>query len=158
MVRHYCRVFNLKFRKNSSFLHHILEDYNIFLHKGFIYFFGVLRRFQHCTGHITMGSWKGRGNLYIQFIRVLYCKLPTNGKQLPAFPLEAVPGTEPQLQRWEARVLPLCHRGPSCIKEALLFLRSLKNRKLLKISKKKFCSNFIEFPKDVLTFDGQQNK
>ena len=31
-----------------------------------------------------MGSWKGRGNQYIQFIRVLYCKLPTNGKQLPA--------------------------------------------------------------------------
>ena len=38
------------------------------------------------TGHITMGSWKGRGNQYIQFVRVLYCKLPTNGKQLPAFP------------------------------------------------------------------------
>ena len=52
------------------------------------------------------GSWKG-----IQFVRVLYCKEPTNGKQLPAFPLEAVPGTEPQPQRWEARVLPLCHRG-----------------------------------------------
>ena len=49
-----------------------------------------------------MGSW----NQYIQFIRVLYCKLPTNGKQLPAFPLEAIPGTEPRPQRWEARVLP----------------------------------------------------
>ena len=54
-----------------------------------------------------MGSWKGRGNQYIQFIRVLYCKLPTNGKQLPDFPLEAVPGTEPRPQRWEVRVLPL---------------------------------------------------
>ena len=59
-----------------------------------------------------MGSWKGRGNQYIQFVRVLCCKLPTNGKQLPAFPLEAVPGTEPRPQSWEARVLPLCHRGP----------------------------------------------
>ena len=76
------------------------------------YLFGVLRRFQHCTGHITTGSWKGRGNQYIQFVRVLYCKLPTNGKQLPAFPLEAVLGIEPRPQRWEARVLPLCHRGP----------------------------------------------
>ena len=28
----------------------------------------------------------------LQFVRVLYYKLPTNGKQLPAFPLEAVPG------------------------------------------------------------------
>ena len=78
----------------------------------FIYLFGVLRRFQHCTGHITTGSWKGRGNQYIQFARALYCKLPTNGKQLPAFPLEAVPGIDPQPQRWEARVLPLCHHGP----------------------------------------------
>ena len=42
-----------------------------------------------------MGSWKRRGNQYIQFVRALYCKLPTNGKQLPAFPLEAVPGTKP---------------------------------------------------------------
>ena len=56
---------------------------------------GVLRRFQHCTGHITTGSWKGRGNQYIEFARVVYCKLPTNGKQLPAFPLKAVTGIEP---------------------------------------------------------------
>ena len=69
--------------------------------------FEVLHRFQHCTGHITTGSWKGRGNQYIQFVRVLYCKLLTNGKQLPAFPHEAVPGIEPWPQRWEARVLPL---------------------------------------------------
>ena len=55
-----------------------------------------------------MGIWKGRGNQYIQLVKVLYCKLPTNGKQLPAFPLEAVPGTEPRPQRWEVRVLPLC--------------------------------------------------
>ena len=68
----------------------------------FIHLFGVLHRFQHCTGHITMGSWKGRGNQYIQFVRVLYCKLLTNGKQLSAFPLEAMPGTEPRPQRWEA--------------------------------------------------------
>ena len=76
------------------------------------YLFGVLRCFQHCTGHITTGSWKGRGNQYIQFVRLLYCKLPTNSKQLPAFPLEGVPGTKTWPQRWEARVLPLCHHGP----------------------------------------------
>ena len=88
----------------------LYEPYFLFI--LFIYLFGVLRRFQHCTGHNPTGSWKGRGNQYIQFVRVLYCKLPANGKQLPAFPLEAVPGTEPQPQRWEARVLPLCHCGP----------------------------------------------
>ena len=60
--------------------------------------FGVLRRFQHCTGHITTGSWKGRGNQYIEFTRVVYCKLPTNGKQLPAFPLEPMRGSNPGLR------------------------------------------------------------
>ena len=84
----------------------------IFEKEQFIYLFGVLRRFQHCTGHITTGSWKGRGNQYIEFARVVYCKLPTNGKQLPAFPHKAFTGIEPRPQRWEARVLPLCHRGP----------------------------------------------
>ena len=44
-----------------------------------------------------------------------YCKLSTNGKQLPAFPHEAVPGIEPRPQRWEARVLTLCHRGPMIV-------------------------------------------
>ena len=82
-----------------------------------IYLFGVLSRFQHCTGHITMGSWMGRGNQYIQLVKVLYCKLLTNGKQLPAFPLEVGPGTKPQPQRWEARVLPLCHCGPRSVFE-----------------------------------------
>ena len=77
-----------------------------------IHLFGVLCRFQHCTGHITTGSWKGRGKQYIEFARVLYCKLPTNIKQLPAFPHKALTGIEPRPQRWEVRVLPLCHRGP----------------------------------------------
>ena len=58
----------------------------------FIYLFGVLHCFQHCTGHITTGSWGGRGNQYIQFVRVLYCKLPTNSKQLPAFLLKGPDG------------------------------------------------------------------
>ena len=78
----------------------------------FIYLFGVLHRFQHSKGNITTGSWKGRGNQYVQLVTVLYCKLPTNGKQLPAFPLEVGPGTEHRPQRWEARVLSLCHRAP----------------------------------------------
>ena len=45
-----------------------------------------------------MGSWKGRGNQYIEFARVVYCKLPTNGKQLPAFPLEPVRGSNAGLR------------------------------------------------------------
>ena len=58
-----------------------------------------------------MGNWKGRGNQYIQLVKVLYCKLPINGKQLPAFPLEVGPGIELRSQRLKARVLPLCHHG-----------------------------------------------
>ena len=81
---------------------------SLFIVVIFIYLFGVLHHFQHCSGHIR----KGRGNQYIQLVKVLYCKEPTNGKQVPAFPLEAVLGTEPWPQRWEARVLQLCHHGP----------------------------------------------
>ena len=66
----------------------------------FYLFIRVLRRFQHCKGHATTGSWKGRGNQYIQWLKVLYCKLLTNDQQLPAFPLEAVLGTEPEPWRW----------------------------------------------------------
>ena len=51
---------------------------------------GVLHRFQHCTGHIMTGTWKGSGMQYIQLVKVLYCKLLTNGKQLPAFPLSLI--------------------------------------------------------------------
>ena len=77
----------------------------------YIYLFGDLCRFQHCTGHITTGIWEGRGNQYIQLVKVLYCKLLTNSKQLPPFPLEVGLGTELRPQRWEARVLPLFHHG-----------------------------------------------
>ena len=35
------------------------------LNHKFIYLFGVLRHFHHCRGHITTGSWKGRGHHYI---------------------------------------------------------------------------------------------
>ena len=98
--------------ESDIMLHIILNILRIPKSEMYVCLFGVLRRFQHCTGHITTGSWKGRGNQYIQFARVVYCKLPTNGKQLPAFPLKAVTGIEPRPQRWEARVLPLCHHGP----------------------------------------------
>ena len=47
---------NLVFQEMDCYL-----KYRVFL---FIYL-GFLRRFQHCTGHITTGSWKGRGNQYI---------------------------------------------------------------------------------------------
>ena len=78
-----------------------------------IYLFGVLPSFQHSTGHITTGSFVGKGNQYIQLVKVLYCKLPTIGKQLPTFP-HKVWGLNRRPQRWEVSVLPVCHLGP-CI-------------------------------------------
>ena len=57
------------------------------------------------------GNFMGRGNQYIQLVRVLYCKLLTNSKQLPAFLLEVGLGFELRSKRWEARVLPLRHCG-----------------------------------------------
>ena len=59
-----------------------------------------------------MSSFMGRGNQYIELVKVLYCKLPTNSKQLPAFPLEVRPAIKLRSQKWLARVLPLCHHGP----------------------------------------------
>ena len=73
--------------------------------------FGVLR-FQHCTDHIMTGSFMGRGNQYVQLVKVLYCTLLTIGKQLPTF-THKIRGLNCQPQRWEASVLPLHHRGPS---------------------------------------------
>ena len=94
-------------------IHHLCYDclvlFIYFIYLGFYVSFNTVQ----VISRQVVG--RGRGNQYIQFVRVLYCKLPTNGKQLPAFPLEAVPGTEPQPQRWEARVLPLCHRGPRLV-------------------------------------------
>ena len=76
---------------------------------------------------MTTGSWKGRGSQYIQFIRVLYsvnCQPIASNYQLSHLRgslcmipilLEAMQGTEPQPQRWEARVLPFCHHGPTIV-------------------------------------------
>ena len=66
--------------------------------------FGVLHCFQHCTGHIMTGIWVGRGNQYLHSVKVLYCKLPTIGQQLPTFPHE-IQG----LNRRPQSVLPLHH-------------------------------------------------
>ena len=58
-----------------------------------------------------MASFMIIANQYIWLVKVLYSKLPTNGKQLPAFPLEFEPGFKLGSQRWEATVLPLCQSG-----------------------------------------------
>ena len=81
----------------------------------YLFIWGFTSLSKHCTGHIMTGSWKGRGNQYIQLIRILYCKLPTNGKQLPAFPYEAVLGIEPRPQRWEA-TLKIINLSKWCLK------------------------------------------
>ena len=66
-----------------------------------------------------MGSFMGRGNQYIQLVKVLYCKLPTISKQPPIFP-HKVWGLNHGPQTWELRVLPQHHRG--------FYTRSIKQR------------------------------
>ena len=51
-----------------------------------------------------MSSFVGRGNQFIQLVKVLHCKLLTNGKKLPTFP-HMVQGLERRPQRWKTRVL-----------------------------------------------------
>ena len=49
-------------------------------------FIWVLHCFQHCTGHITRGSWKGRGNQYIQLVSrfcTVNCRPTASNYQLP---------------------------------------------------------------------------
>ena len=46
------------------------------------------------------GSFMGRGNQYIQLVKVLHCKLPTIGRQLSTFPTF---GLEFELQTSEVR-------------------------------------------------------
>ena len=53
-----------------------------------------------------MGSFVGRGNQYIQLIKVLYCKLLTICKQLPTFP-HKVQDLNRHSKKWEASMLPL---------------------------------------------------
>ena len=64
------------------------------------------------SDQIIMGSFMGRGNQYMQLVKVLYCRLLTIRKQLPTFPLK-VRGLNWRPQRWEVSVLPLHHHGPA---------------------------------------------
>ena len=77
-----------------------------------IYLFGALYFFQHCKGRITMVSFVGRGNQYIQMFKVLNCNLPIICKRPSTFPHKFW-GLNCRPQRWEASVLLLYHRGQS---------------------------------------------
>ena len=79
-----------------------------FVYLGFSITFNTVQ----VISHITTGSFVGRGNLYIQLVKVLYCKLPTISEQLPTFP-HKVWALNHQPQSWETSVLPLCHHSPS---------------------------------------------
>ena len=89
----------------------------------FICFYSILCHTKYLTDYIVMGSRKGRGNQYIQLVKVLYCKLLSNGKQLPAFPLEIGSGFELRSQTWVVKVLPLC---PTMTIESLRLTFSVK--------------------------------
>ena len=70
-----------------------------------------------------MGSWKGRGNWYIQLVKVLCCKLPANDQQLPAH-LRSVREVNPDL-RGGRREWPLVNH--CCEKQAFYILTEVIN-------------------------------
>ena len=46
----------------------VFKSTAIFVYIIFIYLFGVLHHFEHCTGDMMTGSSVGRGNQCIQFV------------------------------------------------------------------------------------------
>ena len=103
------------------------------------------------------GKLEGQRN--IQLVKVLYCKLQTNGKQLPAFPLEVGPATEPQPQRCKSAVTQRFYQCKSFsyifIQRVLLFIKvtftimhhisytSFREFTMNYISKNKSCKTFL---------------
>ena len=63
----------------------------LFIYLGFYVFLTLY-------SHIAMANFVGRGNQYIQLVKVLYCKLPTTGNE-PSFP-HKVRGLNRQPQGW----------------------------------------------------------
>ena len=57
-----------------------------------------LRRFQHFTCHIMTGGFVGRGNQYMQLVKVLYCKLPAVDKKATSFPRSGLEFEPPTLE------------------------------------------------------------
>ena len=81
---------------------HIIQ---FFIYLGFYITFNTV---QVISRWIVLGTEETRTYSWSRFCTV-NCR--QNGKQLEAFPLEVQPGIELRSQSWEARVLPLCHRG-----------------------------------------------
>ena len=63
-----------------------------------------------------MGSFMDRGNQYIHLVKVLYCELALNGKQLPSFKLEVRPGFKLRSQVGGESVTTLPLWTPSFLK------------------------------------------
>ena len=68
------------------------SDTDLFIYLGFYVAFNTVQ----VISRRVVG--RAEETQYIQFVRVLYCKLPTNSKQLPAFPLETVRGSNSGLR------------------------------------------------------------
>ena len=89
------------------FIHSSLHPY---IYLGFMSLSTLYRSYQD-------GCFVGRGNQYIQLVKVLYCKLPTIGKQLPTFP-HRVWDLNPSPYPRGATMATICDSGkyrPKCL-------------------------------------------
>ena len=113
-IRNWILLLSHHRKQNIRKPHYKITSENMWAsHCDLFYLFGVLHRFQHCTGHITMGSWKGGGNQYIQLVSrfcTVNCRPTASNYQLSH--LRPCREPDPSL-RGGRRVLQLCHRGPS---------------------------------------------
>ena len=72
---------------------------------GILYLFGVLCPFQHCTVHITTGSWKGRGTYSSSEYCTVNCQLTASNYQLSH--LRPCQELNPGLRGWRRE----CHHS-----------------------------------------------
>ena len=74
----------------NAFIYHLRNNIHVRLDDEFIYLgFDIAFNTVQVISQWVVG--RAEETSTYMFVRVLYCKLPTNSKQLPAFPFEAVP-------------------------------------------------------------------
>ena len=91
--------------------HYLSEKFIVFFFVCEFFLFIVSHCFQHCTGHITLGSFMDRENQHTHLVKILYRTLPIIGDQLPTIP-HKFQGLNRRPQRWKASVLLLLQRAP----------------------------------------------
>ena len=90
----------------------------LFIYLGFYVAFNIVQ--------VISQRVVGRAEETSTYSSLGFCTVNCRPTELPAFPLEAMLGIEPLPQRWVARVLPLCHHGPSAPQVFTMIVKEVK--------------------------------